>query len=172
MCKWIWADPHFGHKHIIEYENRPFNSVEDMDDALIENWNATVGKEDIGIMLGDISFYNRAKTESIVRQLNGRKWLVLGNHDGFSVSAYYDMSFVRVYDMPVIHDGFWILSHEPLYINDNMPYANIFGHVHSQKQYTDFSPQSYCVSVERIGYKPIPFDDIKAHIVKETEARE
>ncbi|MFR0986288.1 MAG: hypothetical protein ACLSFZ_06955 [Frisingicoccus sp.] len=52
-------------------------------------------------------------------------------------------------------EGFWILSHEPLYINENMPYANIFGHVHGNPTYKDFCRQSICVCVERTDYRPI-----------------
>lgn len=155
------ADPHFGHKAIIDYENRPFSSVEDMDEALIDGWNKTVGKCDRIYLLGDISFYNKTKTADIIKRLYGNKYLVMGNHDKLSVSAYYEMGFTRVYDCPIIYDQFWMLSHEPLYINTNMPYANIFGHIHANKEYTDFTNQSFCVSVERINYRPINFSEMK-----------
>jgi len=115
------ADPHFGHRKIIEYENRPFVTVEEMDKALIENWNHVVGKRDKVYLLGDISFYKDDITAKIVRRLNGIKYLILGNHDSFNVKRYYDMGFHRVYDYPIILDGFWMLSHEPLYTNTNMP---------------------------------------------------
>jgi calcineurin-like phosphoesterase family protein len=48
-----------------------------------------------------------------------------------------------------------------------MPYANIFGHVHANPIYKDFSPQSFCVSVERINYTPISFEEIKRVIAEE-----
>lgn len=161
MKTFFIADPHFGHKGIIEYENRPYGSVEEMDQALIDNWNRVVGKRDKVYLLGDISFYKDELTTAIIRRLKGIKYLVLGNHDSPNVKRYYDMGFHRVYDYPVILDGFWMLSHAPLYTNANMPYANIFGHVHASKQYTDYSSQSFCVSVERIDYTPIEFDEIK-----------
>lgn len=161
MSTFFVADPHFGHKGIIAYENRPFASVEEMDKALIANWNRVVAKQDKVYLLGDLSFYNNEKTETIVRQLRGTKYLVLGNHDKPNVQVYYDMGFHRVYDCPVILDSFWMLSHEPLYVNANMPYANLFGHVHANGQYTDYGPQSFCVCVERIGYTPIAFGEIK-----------
>lgn len=164
MSVYLWADPHFGHKNIIKYENRPFSSVEEMDEALINNWNSVVSKDSIGIMLGDLSFHSISKTSDIVQRLNGTLWLITGNHDSASLELYKSMGFYHVYDKPVIYMDYFILSHKPLYINENMPYINIFGHVHSQKQYVDFSTQSYCVSVERIGYKPILFNQIVREI--------
>lgn len=56
-------------------------------------------------------------------------------------------------------------SHEPLYVNENMPYANLFGHVHNSPIFKDFSKQHYCVSVERINYAPISFEEIKKQII-------
>lgn len=161
MKTFFIADPHFGHRAIIEYENRPFETVEEMDQALIANWNRVVSKRDKVYLLGDVSFYKDEVTANIVKQLQGIKYLVLGNHDSPNVKRYYDMGFHRVYDYPVILQKFWMLSHEPLYTNTNMPYANIFGHVHAAKQYTDYSSQSFCVSVERINYTPIEFGEIK-----------
>ena len=56
------SDLHFGHKNIIRFDNRPFSTVEEMDEALIRNWNAKVSDEDTVYVLGDISWYNDAKT--------------------------------------------------------------------------------------------------------------
>jgi len=161
MKTFFIADPHFGHHGIISYENRPFETVREMDEALIANWNRVVGKQDKVYLLGDISFYQDEVTAKLIKRLKGIKYLVLGNHDNPNVKRYYEMGFHRVYDYPIILDGFWMLSHEPLYTNTNMPYANIFGHVHASKQYTDYSSQSFCVSVERIDYTPIEFCEIK-----------
>lgn len=132
-----------------------------MDNDLISKWNNIVNKKDKVYLLGDISFYSAEKTGEIISRLNGIKYLVIGNHDNESIEIYYKMGFYRVYDNPIIIDDFWILSHEPLYVNSNMPYANIFGHIHSNKSYRDFSDQSFCVCVERINYSPIDFDTIK-----------
>ena len=161
MKTFFIADPHFGHKAIISYENRPFETAEEMDKEIINNWNRVVKQKDKIYLLGDFSFYKDDITSEIVKKLNGIKYFILGNHDNSGVKKYYEMGFHRVYDYPVILDDFWILSHEPLYINENMPYANIFGHVHANKQYTDYSSQSFCASVERINYTPIEFDEIK-----------
>lgn len=61
----------------------------------------------------------------------------------------------------MVLDGFFMLSHEPMYINSYTPYANIFGHVHGNPMYRDKSGHSFCACVERTGYRPVSFDMIK-----------
>lgn len=161
MNTFFIADPHFGHEAIIRYENRPWKSAQEMDRDLIARWNGAVGEADSVYVLGDLSLHGRERTAEIVRSLRGVKHMLIGNHDERDVMVYYEMGFHRAYDLPVILDDFWILSHEPVYVNSNMPYANIFGHVHSSGQYTDQSRQSFCVSAERIAYTPIAFQEIK-----------
>ncbi len=157
----IIADTHFGDPYIIKFENRPFGSVEAMDEALIDNWNSVVNKEDTVWVLGDFSMHdNLEKNHMILQQLNGIKILVKGNHDTLSPDAYRDMGFFLVYEHPVIVSSFYILSHEPLYVTERAPYCNIFGHVHTNPTYADHSTRSYCVSAERISYTPIALDDI------------
>ena len=155
------ADTHFGHKNIIAYENRPFASVEDMDKALIENWNKAVQPEDTVFMLGDFSFYGKEQTAAICKSLNGIKYLVQGNHDRNTPAWYRDCGFTEVFPYPIVFQEFWMLSHEPMYLNQNMPYGNIYGHVHSNPSYTDASSNSCCVSAERIQYTPISFEEVK-----------
>lgn len=159
MSVFFLADTHFGEDSIIRYENRPFVSTQAMDEALTVNWNNVVGPEDEVYVLGD--FCAVGLEEQILSRLNGVKYLVKGNHDTGNNEYYRQAGFREVYDYPVIIEGFWILSHEPLYVNSNMPYANVFGHVHNSPLFKDYSSQHFCVSVERIGYSPIGFDEIK-----------
>lgn len=155
------ADTHFGHNAIIGYENRPFADIEEMDEHIIKCWNDTVTADDKVFIIGDFSMYGREKTEQICSRLNGHKQLVMGNHDTEKPEYYISCGFETASPYPIIFDSFWILSHEPLYINSNMPYANIFGHVHNNPIYSDHSKQSFCVCCERIAYTPVEFDDIK-----------
>lgn len=114
--------------------------------------------------MGD--FGANGQEKEILAQLNGRKFLVKGNHDIQTNQYYRDCGFIEVYDYPIIFKDFWILSHEPLYVNTNMPYANIFGHVHNSPIFKTYSNQHYCVSVERTQYAPISFDEIIMTIQK------
>lgn len=156
------ADTHFTDDNIRRYENRPFRNVEAMDEEMIGLWNTEVSQDDIVYVLGD--FGAEGHEADILVRLNGTKYLVKGNHDTKSNADYRRYGFEEVYDHPIIIDGFWILSHDALYVNTNMPYANLFGHVHNSPVVKDYSNQHYCVSVERINYAPIGFDVIKRKI--------
>ncbi len=72
------SDTHFGHANIIKYCNRPFESVNQMDEVLINNWNSVVRPDDEVYHLGDFSF---ADPKKYVYRLNGKIHLIKGNHD-------------------------------------------------------------------------------------------
>lgn len=75
----VTADHHFGHENIIKFCKRPFKTIEEMDNALIDNWNKIVGKNDIIYHLGDFTLGDFKTAENYFKQLNG-KIQVLGNH--------------------------------------------------------------------------------------------
>lgn len=163
----VIADTHFGDKGaIIAYEGRPFADEHEMREQIIANWNQEVGPEDAVYHLGDVaSGLSFGALKDLLGRLNGRKYLVMGNHDrGLSVRQWMEAGFDEVYSLPVILDGFYILSHEPVYVNMASPYANVFGHVHSNPAYRDMSPCSFCACVERTGYRPVDFEAVKAGI--------
>lgn len=162
------ADTHFGDEGMRKYENRPFADVTDMDEELVSRWNEAVSADDAVYVLGD--FGAEGYEAEILGRLNGRKFLVKGNHDIKSNGEYRSFGFEEVYDYPIIIDGFWILSHEPLYVNTNMPYANLFGHVHNSPLIKDYSSQHYCVSAERVNYTPIDFEVVKQRVKEAVEA--
>jgi len=159
------ADTHFGSDALRLYENRPFEDTQTMDEAIIARWNETVAPEDIVYHLGDFGAEGREK--EILSRLKGHIRLVKGNHDHRSNDDYRRLGFEECYDCPIIIEGFWILSHEPLYVNTNMPYANLFGHVHANPNYNSHSTHGVCVSVERTGYTPIELSEIKELIQKQ-----
>ena len=162
------ADTHFGDSAILRYENRPFENVSHMDNELISRWNSVVSDEDCVYVLGDFGA-DGYETE-VISALNGKKYLIKGNHDVKSNDYYRKAGFEEVYDHPIILDNFWILSHDAVYVNINMPYANLFGHVHNSPVVKDYSDQHFCVSVERIDYTPVCFERVK-QIVKEKASR-
>lgn len=77
----LTSDLHFGHQNIIEYSERPFASIEEMDEALIDNWNSVVNTEDTVFVLGDFAMGDRANGLQHLRRMHGTKILVNGNHD-------------------------------------------------------------------------------------------
>jgi calcineurin-like phosphoesterase family protein len=74
---------HFFHKNILKFCNasRPYSSVEEMNEGLVEHWNSVVGEDDVVLHLGDFSFKGKEATEEILSQLNGNIVFVFGNHD-------------------------------------------------------------------------------------------
>jgi calcineurin-like phosphoesterase family protein len=78
---WFTSDEHYFHKNICRFAGRPFESVEKMNRALIENHNSIVGPDDDVYHLGDFCFARIDQTESILRQLSGNHHFVRGNHD-------------------------------------------------------------------------------------------
>lgn len=167
---YVIADTHFGSESIIRYEQRPFSDVSDMEHTLINNWNNTVSEEDTVFILGDFSVLSPEEDRRILSSLNGTKILIMGNHDTHHTpDEWRSLGFNECYMWPIIYDSFYMLSHEPLYINANMPYANIYGHVHANASYNTISNQSACVSVERTAYTPIAFEAIKKAIAEATQ---
>lgn len=157
------GDCHFGHKNIIRYCNRPFKDVDDMTEKLIKLWNNVVRNNDIVYVVGDFALCSKNKIIEIGQRLNGRKRLIMGNHDQASIETYKQAGFEFVYNHPIVLEGFFVVSHEPMVgFSPSIPFANIFAHVHDNPAYTDCSARSFCVSVERICYEPIDFETIKA----------
>ena len=164
------GDTHFWHRAIINYCNRPFETVEEMNETLIKNWNKVVGKQDIVYVLGDFALCGKDRIIEVGRALNGRKRLILGNHDGASLDTYREAGFEYIYNHCIILDDFYILSHYPQFITPNGLYANIFGHIHTNPEFVDVSSRSFCACVERplVNYTPIEFERAKK-LMKECE---
>lgn len=178
MATLFIADTHFDDSGIIKFEDRPFSSVENMNNAMIQMWNAYVKPQDTVWHLGDFIWNDgkwddtcKDRIKEISSQLNGTKNLVMGNHDkALSVRDWMELGFNTVYDIPVLYKGFYILSHEPVYVNENMSYVNIYGHVHGNPNYKDYSRNGCCICVERTNYTPVNFYSIRDRIMSENSA--
>jgi len=171
MKRWIISDTHFGHENIIKYEKRPYVNAKHMDLFLIANWNKKVKNSDKVFHLGDFAFGNKEYIKSIVAQLNGDIFLIIGNHDYKKADKWwFEVGIKNVYRYPIILDNYYILSHHPLYINSNMPYVNFHGHTHS----LSFNSKQYInCSVEVTHYFPRDLDElIKDNFIKSNEEEE
>lgn len=157
------ADTHFGDKDILMYENRPFASVEEMNTTIISNWNSVVDDDDTVFVVGDF-FSGENPNFQIISKLKGHIKLIVGNHDTPYLDIYEQFGNLEIIPYEIILDEFWMVSHKPKYVCLNMPYANIFAHVHANPMYSSVSPRSFCVSVERINYTPIEFGEIKEKV--------
>lgn len=77
------SDPHFGHKNILKLASRPFVSIEEHDEELVRRYNATVSGKEHVLWLGDCFWFSDiGRAQELLERLNGKKYLVLGNHDG------------------------------------------------------------------------------------------
>jgi len=169
---WFTSDNHFGHKRAIEYAKRPFLTVEAMDAAMIENWNARVHTADQIYVVGDFSFHKLDKTIQILKRLNGQKFLVRGNHDRFDESdlapQYFgwikDLHTVKVPD-PDANGGPQriVLCHYAFRVWDKSHYGSwhLYGHSHGSLP-DDKSTKSFDVGVDAQGFVPVSYQEVKA----------
>ena len=165
---WFISDLHLAHKNIIKYCSRPFDNVNQMNEILIQNWNKKIRVEDRVFVLGDFALCGKDKIIEFGNQLKGRKILILGNHDGASLTTYYNAGFEMVSKFPIIFQDFFILSHEPIeFLPLNTPFVNIFGHVHNDMRFPTSTPHGACVSVERWNYMPVEFNQLISLIKSE-----
>ena len=162
------ADPHFGHENILKLCQRPFDSIEDMNRALIAAWNERVTGNDTVFILGDL-FYRCADPEPILRQLKGRKRLIIGNHDSSWMNKV-DLSryFVSVDPFLEITDGVRgiTLCHYPLLTwKHKLRTYMIHGHIHNDTT-SDFFPllavreRVLNAGVDINGFRPVTFEEL------------
>lgn len=170
MSVFLTSDTHFNHYNIIKYCDRPFATVEEMNETIIENWNAVVSENDIVWHLGDFGSGDKEEIARLRSQLNGKIYLVMGNHDNNPMNWYYECGFDKVYDCPVILDEYFILSHHPRTTGSPI-YGYLYGHVHNDDLYKDYTYNTFCVCPERNNYTPIKFEDAIANMKKSLQKK-
>lgn len=158
------ADLHFGHRAMVTRDwGRPYTSIDEMDEALIANWNTTVGPNDTIFILGDVSFRNAARTLEIIPDLHGKKHLILGNHD--KNLSHYALSLfdgVAAYH-EIKYDGTLLtLCHYPMRSWNQMHYGSWNLHGHSHGNIKDRWRHQVDVGVDCWDYRPVSIDQILA----------
>jgi calcineurin-like phosphoesterase family protein len=162
MKTWITADQHFGHRNIITLCGRPFESVETMDEAMVEGWNAVVGENDEVWCLGDFAYRcPPRRLADIFGRLSGRKrHLIRGNHDR---GPTLQLRWTSVSDYAQIKIGTIdvILFHYAMRVWNKCHYGSwhLFGHSHGQLPPVG---RSCDVGVDVWGFRPVSFDEIAA----------
>ncbi len=162
---WFTSDTHFGHKNILQYCERPFDSIEEHDEALIQNWNDRVHKGDVVYHLGDFALCSQDKAREIAGRLNGNIYLLLGNHDK-GIKGMEDMFvWVRHYHevktkgdyrkICLLHyaQRVWNGSHRGTY--------HLYGHSHGDLDDHGYSTD---VGVDRWSYGPVSLEEIEAYM--------
>ena len=132
MIRYI-ADMHFDHEDIIAYDNRPFDSLNQMNEALVENWNRVVAPGDLTWILGDFCTGDSDRWRSLLNRLNGRKALIIGNHDDLSTVSALSGLFEDVAEYREIEDGdrHVVLCHYPIlgFHDHYFGWVHLYGHV-------------------------------------------
>ena len=167
---WFFSDPHFDHKNIIRYCNRPFWSVGEMNNTILRNWNDTVGKDDLVYFLGDMAFGRGSHSPRWwLNQLNGQIVYIKGSHDNGIRPTSEGLNAVEVVKGKTIR----ILGEDVLLIHSpddiiGLPYRKrdwvIHGHVHNSKPiyYRTYGGNHRInVSAEVIRYRPISLNTIE-----------
>ena len=159
---WFIADTHFAHKAIVQYCGRPFDDIGAMDQHIIENWNNVVKPDDTVYHCGDFSLYlTHLEKKQYLDRLNGKKFLVIGNHDIDRVGHWAKLG-VTAFKKPIEFEGM-ILSHEPVNYPDK---PNVHGHTHGNIHRGEISEHGIhvCVSVEVVEYTPVSLRWVKEQI--------
>ena len=165
------ADQHFGHANIIKHSNRPFANADEMDAALINNWNATVTPEDDVYILGDLTLRPAAEAHRYLIRLNGKKYLIRGNHDKFAQNAGFDrymsdLEWIKDYEMLEVDGRCFVLFHYPIleWANYYRGSIHLYGHVHnsaiSAELLKGLKGLAFNVGVDQCGFCPVSIDTI------------
>lgn len=159
--RWFISDTHFGHEKVIEYDDRPFKDAKEMNRKMMEKWNNVVKPTDTVYHLGDFAFMPNERAKFILKQLNGFKILIRGNHDK-SEDACYQMGWDFVCDGIVVRlDGHSCLCvHDPA--GGTSGYFNLHGHTHLYNG----DPYGLCLCCNLWDYAPVSEKTLVKEIVK------
>jgi calcineurin-like phosphoesterase family protein len=157
MKIFITSDTHFGHFNSIKYGNRPYSSVEEMDNKLIENWNSVVSNEDYVYHLGDVSLAGIEKVAPILQKLNGVKHLVFGNHDRSEVRKSNDWCNVSKTASTSVYGLDVAMQHKPFQLIEE---GKVYLHGHCHGNLGRYHDGQIDVGVDCWEYKPVDLDVI------------
>ena len=163
---WIISDTHFQHTNIVDkFEpRRPFDNVDHMDQTLVENWNTVVKPGDKVYHLGDVFFGSKDSFKSLWPRLNGRKRLIVGNHDDVKFLASGSF-FDKILLWRMFKDHSLLLTHVPVHPSSlkegrfkGEEMINVHGHIHFHNP-----PKGPYVNVscERIKYTPVHIEEVR-----------
>ena len=167
---YLTSDTHFGHKNIIEYTNRPFQTVEEMDKTLINNINDTVGEDDELYILGDFcmqgGYEKRSRYRNLIKCKNVH--LILGNHDTRLVDTFKPSPFQSEQDYIELKfkNTKFCLSHYPFLSWNGRELGAIMchGHIHSNSRSNEINQwqqiRRFDVGVDANNYTPVSLDYI------------
>jgi len=159
MTRFLISDTHFEHENIIEYCDRPFSGVEEMNEFMKSRWETVVSSEDVVLHGGDVVMGRGDVAKQWVGSLPGSVVCVIGNHDdGLNAEK---TSFPMVDGVVLERDGFtFYYTHNPVSVPESWGEWVIHGHTHDSDAFIEYDAKRVNVSVECIDYTPIPFPEL------------
>ena len=165
------SDIHFGHSNIIKYCRRPFASVEEMNEKIVRNWNEKVSREDEVFILGDLSFMSAYATRLLMLRMNGKKYVIVGNHDkklfkdrelANCFEWIKDYAEIQYRGIPIV------LFHYPIAMWNGRFHGamHLYGHVHNGQDYYAFlkgrmtGDGSYNVGMDVNDFAPVDIEEL------------
>jgi calcineurin-like phosphoesterase family protein len=162
MGVFFTSDTHFGHGGARSLYRRPFTSTAEMDAAMVERWNATVGPEDEVWHLGDVAVgQTAARLAELLAELHGRKHLVTGNNDPPATTGLAAWASVRPYAEILVEGCHLVLCHYAFRTWRNMGrgWLNLHGHSHGRLAPL---PRQADVGVDAWEFRPVTLGQILA----------
>jgi len=172
---WLISDTHFFHSNILKFTDdngelirgKLFDTVEQMNECMLDNWNSVVKPGDIVYHLGDVMMGNKEEFKKYWKQLNGSKRLIVGNHDDIKWMAQNEL-FAKIHMWRMFTEFGLLLTHVPIHesglrrgapTDETAPMLlNIHGHIHQNPSPTE---HHRCVCVEHINYTPINIEELR-----------
>lgn len=164
--KYYISDLHLFHNRILEKFNRPFSSVEEMHEMIINNWKNKVKADDTVYILGDVGMYHPKEIGNILNNLPGHKILITGNHDFKNIhSGSYKKVFDKITSYLEIEDNGRnvILFHYPIedWNGKYREYYHLHGHIHNNEDSLSQKERRFNVSAEVVDYTPVSLDKLE-----------
>jgi calcineurin-like phosphoesterase family protein len=180
---WFTSDQHFGHSNVIQFCNRPFANVEEMNEALIENHNKVIRKGDLVYVLGDMFWRSLTLQQAMTirARLNGQMFYVNGNHEELLRKKELSSQFIWCKDLAKIHPVGYphiILCHYAMRTWEGAHRGDwqLFGHSHNgllasvQGSTKEESALSFDIGVDAWGMCPVSLEQVAEtmKLIKET----
>ena len=165
------SDLHFCHDREFIYKPRGFNTVWEMNNTIMKNWNNLIKYGDTVYILGDLMLNDNEEGIELLKNLNGKKYIILGNHDTNTRIALYDKVYntkVIGYADRLVYNGYhFYLSHYPTLTSNldggrslKQRILNLFGHTHSKDKFYQDNPTMYNVALDAHNNTPVSIEQI------------
>jgi calcineurin-like phosphoesterase family protein len=182
MAEFVTSDLHYFHKNIIKYSNRPFESVDEMNEGMISQWNEKISDGDEVYILGDMFFCNQTKAIEILKQLNGNLHIFFGNHDNMLRTSKKQMPMGyrplkkefepyfashQDYNYVMFQGKMFVMSHYALTVWDqgHRGAINLYGHSHGSLP-EDPNKLQMDVGVDNADFKIYTMEEVYEYMEK------